>query len=464
MLDQPQENSERGGNPSRSPIVRERDCDSTAIPCSPTSTQAPGEKKTAGDDILAVVPTNPSHIGSSHGDIESGIESGTEHKEEPDNLSPRNASHADGTVIETPPQDEVHYATMSWWHTALGKQTHSHLRPSLPPSLSPGGKPPIRIPAHPPTQKNRTSVMIAETVSLGILSLPSALATLGYIPGILLILTLGLLSWYTGHIIYQLKMQHFHSIHSYADIFDILWPGGPGRWFGEVATGLMLVFIVAAHIVTFSVMMNVLTNGGGGGGGMCSTNVFMAVGTVVCLGVSLPRTFRANRWASMGSCLSILLATFTALTSIALTTPHPLPPSYPLPPAHLPQTTLPQRTLSLSSLILAYNGQIAYPTLLTEMHTPQKDFPKSLRFLILTTTTLYILTATLIYHYAGTSVSSPALGSAPPLGRKLAYGFAIPTIVVAGVIPGLVARMYGSLKAIIENGSDRRPFSCASNA
>ncbi|RMY66808.1 hypothetical protein D0864_11743 [Hortaea werneckii] len=422
--DQPQENLEHGGYLSRSSIMREDDCDSTAIPRSPTSPQAPGEKRTAEDDILAVVPTNPSQGDSSHGDIESG----PEHKEEPDNLSPRNASHAEGTVIETPPQDEVHYATMSWWHTAL--------------------------------------VMIAETVSLGILSLPSALATLGYIPGILLILTLGLLSWYTGHIIYQLKMQHFASIHSYADIFDILWPGGPGRWFGEVATGLMLVFIVAAHVLAFSVMMNVLTNGGEGegGGGMCSTNVFMAVGTVVCLGVSLPRTFRANRWASMGSCLSILLATFTALTSIALTTPHPLPPSYPLPPAHLPQTTLPQRTLSLSSLILAYNGQIAYPTLLTEMHTPQKDFPKSLRFLILTTTTLYILTATLIYHYAGTSVSSPALGSAPPLGRKLAYGFAIPTIVVAGVIPALVARMYGSLKAIIENGSDRRPFSCASNA
>ncbi|KAI7553535.1 hypothetical protein KC343_g14363, partial [Hortaea werneckii] len=343
--DQPQENLEHGGYLSRSSIMREDDCDSTAIPRSPTSPQAPGEKRTAEDDILAVVPTNPSQGDSSHGDIESG----PEHKEEPDNLSPRNASHAEGTVIETPPQDEVHYATMSWWHTAL-----------------------------------------AETVSLGILSLPSALATLGYIPGILLILTLGLLSWYTGHIIYQLKMQHFASIHSYADIFDILWPGGPGRWFGEVATGLMLVFIVAAHVLAFT-------------------------------------------------CLSILLATFTALTSIALTTPHPLPPSYPLPPAHLPQTTLPQRTLSLSSLILAYNGQIAYPTLLTEMHTPQKDFPKSLRFLILTTTTLYILTATLIYHYAGTSVSSPALGSAPPLGRKLAYGFAIPTIVVAGVIPALVA-------------------------
>ncbi|RMY08652.1 hypothetical protein D0868_04673, partial [Hortaea werneckii] len=139
------------------------------------------------------------------------------------------------------------------------------------------------------------------------------------------------------------------------------------------------------------------------------------------------------------ACLSILLATFTALISIALSTPHPLPTSYAIMPTTLPQTTLPQRTLSLSTLILAYNGQIAYPTLLTEMAHPQRDFPKALTCLILTTTTLYILTATLIYHYAGSSVASPALGSAPPLGRKIAYGLAIPTIVVAGVIPALVA-------------------------
>ncbi|RMX94331.1 hypothetical protein D0868_12355, partial [Hortaea werneckii] len=139
------------------------------------------------------------------------------------------------------------------------------------------------------------------------------------------------------------------------------------------------------------------------------------------------------------ACLSILLATFTALISIALTTPDPLPTSYAIIPTTLPQTTLPERTLSLSTLILAYNGQIAYPTLLTEMHHPQRDFPKSLTCLIITTTTLYILTATLIYHYAGTTVASPALGSVSPLGRKIAYGLAIPTIVVAGVIPALVA-------------------------
>ncbi|KAI7152995.1 hypothetical protein KC349_g8637, partial [Hortaea werneckii] len=371
MRDQPQETLGHGGNPSLSSISREDGCNSKAVPPPPASLQTPGAKKTAADDVLAFVPTNPGNASPNNGDIESGAE----HKGERESPSTRNASHAEGTVIESLPQNEVHYATMSWWHTAL--------------------------------------VMIAETVSLGILSLPSALATLGYVPGILLILTLGLLSWYTGTIIYRLKIQNFDSIHSYADIFA-LWLGKPGRWFGEVATSLMLVFIVAAHIVTFSVMMNVLSEGG-----IC-TNGFMGTGAVT-------------------ACLSILLATFTALISISLTTPDPLPTSYAIIPTTLPQTTLPQRTLSLSTLILAYNGQIAYPTLLTEMHHPQRDFPKALTCLILTTTTLYILTATLIYHYAGTTVASPALGSASPLGRKIAYGLAIPTIVVAGVIPALVA-------------------------
>lgn len=40
--------------------------------------------------------------------------------------------------------------------------------------------------------------MIAETIALGILSLPSALATLGMVPGVILIVGLGLIATYTG--------------------------------------------------------------------------------------------------------------------------------------------------------------------------------------------------------------------------------------------------------------------------
>ncbi|KAI7205676.1 hypothetical protein KC365_g17573 [Hortaea werneckii] len=115
MRDQTQENLEHGGNPSRSSIVHEGSWGSTAVSRSPASLQTRGAKETAGDDVLALVPTKPGNASPKNGDVESGAE----YKEEDDGISPRNASHAEGTVIENPPQNEVDYATMSWWHTAL---------------------------------------------------------------------------------------------------------------------------------------------------------------------------------------------------------------------------------------------------------------------------------------------------------------------------------------------------------
>jgi amino acid permease len=50
--------------------------------------------------------------------------------------------------------------------------------------------------------------MIAETISLGILSLPSVLATVGLVPGFLLILGLGVIATYTGYVIGQFKERY----------------------------------------------------------------------------------------------------------------------------------------------------------------------------------------------------------------------------------------------------------------
>lgn len=45
------------------------------------------------------------------------------------------------------------------------------------------------------------------------------------------------------------------------------------------------------------------------------------------------------------------------------------------------------------------------------MHDP-RDFPKSLTMLQVVDTSLYIVTAMVIYRYAGPDVASPALSSA----------------------------------------------------
>lgn len=47
-----------------------------------------------------------------------------------------------------------------------------------------------------------------------------------------------------------------------------------------------------------------------------------------------------------------------------------------------------------------------------------------------------------IYYYAGPFVASPALGSASPVVTNVSFGFAIPTIIIAGVVNGSVACKY----------------------
>ena len=53
-----------------------------------------------------------------------------------------------------------------------------------------------------------------------------------------------------------------------------------------------------------------------------------------------------------------------------------------------------------------------------------------------------MLISVVIYYYAGPLVASPALGSASPLITKIAFGIALPTIIVGGVVNGSVACKY----------------------
>ena len=66
---------------------------------------------------------------------------------------------------------------------------------------------------------------------------------------------------------------------------------------------------------------------------------------------------------------------------------------------------------------------------------------------------MYLIAAIVIYRYGGADVASPALGSTSPMVEKVAYGIAIPTIIVAGVINGHVASKYIYVRLF--RGTDR---------
>lgn len=92
-----------------------------------------------------------------------------------------------------------------------------------------------------------------------------------------------------------------------ADAGEVLFqPIGLGRFGREfLGTGqlLFLVFIMGSHLLTFTVMMNTLTNHG-----TCSI-VFGIVGLVISFIFALPRTLRKVSWFSVASFISILAGT-----------------------------------------------------------------------------------------------------------------------------------------------------------
>ena len=83
--------------------------------------------------------------------------------------------------------------------------------------------------------------MIAEIVSNGMLSLPQALATVGLVPGVILIVFLGVFATFTSWILIQFKLRH-PEVHNMGDAGMILF-GPIGR---EILAGGTIVFAVFA--------------------------------------------------------------------------------------------------------------------------------------------------------------------------------------------------------------------------
>lgn len=133
--------------------------------------------------------------------------------------------------------------------------------------------------------------MLAETVSLGILSLPYAVSSVGLIPGTVLIIAFGFITTYTGYEVYRFKMR-FPEIKSFAEAGSLIG-GTAGRWLVEIMQMGMLIFIMAGHIIIFEAMAVKLSHEG-----ICAVwwTVLALVINICC---SLPRALKTNSWFSI---------------------------------------------------------------------------------------------------------------------------------------------------------------------
>ncbi|OJJ06613.1 hypothetical protein ASPVEDRAFT_330270 [Aspergillus versicolor CBS 583.65] len=270
-------------------------------------------------------------------------------------------------------------------------------------------------------------LMVAETVSIGILSLPSVVATLGLVPAVIILAAIGIMSTYTGYVIGQFRWAYPH-VQSMADAGEVL-AGKFGREFLGMGQLILIIFIMGSHLLTFTVAMNTLTDHG-----TCSL-VFGVVGLVISYVLCLPRSSANVSYLSVISFLSVFSSVLIVMIAVGVERP------FDGTPKAVEETNLYHAFLGVCNIVFSFCGHVAFFSFISELKDP-REYPKSLFLLQGTDTILYIVSAVVIYCYAGPGVTSPALGSASPIIGKIAYGIALPTIIIGGVVNGHVASKY----------------------
>lgn len=192
-----------------------------------------------------------------------------------------------------------------------------------------------------------------------------------------------------------------------------------GRQFLGIAQLVFYVFVMGSHVLTFSIMMNVLTDHGS------CTLLYSALGLLVSCILTLPRRLEKLSHLSSVSFISIVTAVLVTMVSVVISEggPNQILLFSPAPALH-------DACLAIANIVFAYAGHVAFFTMFSELQDIN-DFPRALALLQISEMVLYTITAIVIYAYVGPSVMSPALNSAGKLFRKISYGIAIPTVCVS---------------------------------
>ena len=88
---------------------------------------------------------------------------------------------------------------------------------------------------------------------------------------------------------------------------------------------------------------------------------------------------------------------------------------------------------AISALVFSYAGTPAFFPIASEMRDP-RNFTKALIVCQSVVSFAYIVVGIVVYYYCGSYVSSPALGSAGPIVKKVAYGIALPGLLVTAIL------------------------------
>mmetsp|Transcript_5915 Transcript_5915/g.14023 ORF Transcript_5915/g.14023 Transcript_5915/m.14023 type:complete len:479 (+) Transcript_5915:93-1529(+) len=205
-----------------------------------------------------------------------------------------------------------------------------------------------------------TVVLLSEVMGTGVLSLPFAARTLGWISTLISIPLFAIIAAYSGWLLALVKREH-HDFGSYADASTELL----GHAFGAFTKACMLVNWGALAVY----YMIALSNGLGDlFQGMCDYERTIIAACLLILPCQCRDFYNISKYLSIPSTLAIVVLLVTVMVNLSEDDLEPFAQSTSLEP--LPNTSPFDFLASLSAFVFAYQGQSIYFELMSEM----KDF------------------------------------------------------------------------------------------
>lgn len=284
-------------------------------------------------------------------------------------------------------------------------------------------------------------LLFSEYICLAIMSFPWSYSVLGLVPGLILTVFTSLTVLYTGLIIADYCAAYPH-ITDVCEIGQHLFWGSKIVWYATAACFLLNnTFIQALHVLVGAKYFNTISDNQ-----TICTIAFAVVSAVICFLLSLPRTFSHMSSVGYFSAATMFIAVILAIVFAGIQK-HPghydeyaLPITWNLWPAE--GTTFAAGMSAFLNIVYTFVGQITYPSFISQMKQP-KDFKKALWIVTLCEVITFSLAGSIVYVYVGGNyITAPAFGSLSGNYKKVAFSFALPTIIFLGSLYSNVSSQF----------------------
>lgn len=283
-------------------------------------------------------------------------------------------------------------------------------------------------------------LLFSEYICLAIMSFPWSYSVLGLGLGLIVTVIVSLLCLYTGLVICDYCAAYPH-LTNVCDIGQHLMFGSKWVWYATaVAFLLNNTLIQALHVLVGAKYWNTISDNTT----ICSV-VFGVVTAIICFLLSLPRTFSHMSGVGYFSAITMFIAVLLAMIFAGIQS-HPFgyDPSTPVVWHGWPQKG--EKYVNIMSAVLnivyTFVGQITYPSFISQMKRP-REFRKALIVVTICELITFALAGSIVYVYVGNAyITAPAFGSLTGNFKKIAFSFALPTILFLGSLYSNVSSQF----------------------